>query len=199
MKTRILGSVLVMALMAALPALASSSDLGVFLAFTKPQDAANAWGGGVTSRIRFIELRSTYFESLTASQSKFTCPPFCANGKPKLHYGTIEAGLFYKFNNDENLEHHVFQPYLGAGGGFYLFRQINSTYGSFNNQLGWYGEAGTEINMSGRWGFMVEANYRHVSGTLKGVGLDHPSVTVTREQLQLGGPGVNAGFVWHFF
>jgi hypothetical protein len=196
MKRRILASVIVLLSLSSVAAFAGSSDLGLFLAFTKPKEAANSWGGGLTSRIRFIEIKSTLFENMTVDQSKFSCPPFCANGKPKLRYGSDEAGLFYKFFND-GMQYRPIQPYLGAGGGFYEYHELNNRFGRFNSQWGWYGEAGADLNVTSRWGFMVEVNYRDVKGTLEGVPIGGP-VTTTKAHLQLGGPGVNAGLVWHF-
>jgi hypothetical protein len=197
MKGLILRCALAALLVAALPAFASSSDLGVYGSFTKPKDADNAWGGGATSRIRWFEIKSTYFTSLTASQSKFSCPPFCANGKPRIRYGAVEAGFFYKFNNDR-LQHHLLQPYLGVGAGYYELTQTNRHYGSIGSRFGWYAEGGTDINLTGRFGLMIEVNYRNFEGTLAGASLSNP-IVIQKSKVQLGGPGLNAGIVWHFY
>jgi hypothetical protein len=192
MKTKQLPLALVMAALLAGPACAQNNDFAIYGAFTKPQDADNSWGGGIKERFGFFELRATYFQGITERPSDFPCPPFCSSRKPKIQYVPLEAGLVYKFRQDPTI-----QPYIGAGGGYYFLRRTSSTFGKVNDEAGFYGVVGTDINFSRRVGLMIEGNWRHLRATVKDSSSDVPTL---REgvKLQLGGPGINAGLVWHF-
>jgi hypothetical protein len=178
--------------LAAGPACLHASDFAVYGAYTKPQDADNSWGGGVKLTFGYFEIRSTYFKGINERPSDFPCPPLCSSSKPRIQYVPLEAGLVYKFKQDPTL-----QPYLGAGGGYYFLRRTGSGFGRVNDEAGFYGVVGTDINFSRGFGLMVEANYRRVRATVKDNSSDVP-VLHEGVRLQLGGPGVNAGLVWHF-
>jgi hypothetical protein len=189
-RKRILCSLALLAL-AACPALAYTSDFALYGSYTKPQKADNAFGGGVKLRFGYFEMRSTYFSGLTEHQSDFSCPPFCANSKPRIQFWPLEAGLVYKFEQDQTI-----QPYLGAGAGYYFLHQTHTVFGTLKDEAGFYGVVGTDINFSRNFGLMIEGNYRRVRATVH-ITEGQPALT-EGVKLQLGGPGVNAGFVWHF-
>ena len=183
--------------LAASPLAAMSNDFGVFGSYIKPSDADNSWGGGAKLRFGFIDLRATYFTDLTYRQSNEVCPPFCANTKPKLKFVPLEAGLVYKFDDWGGHERQPVSPFIGGGAGYYLLRGVNEgVFGHFQNEWGWYGVAGTDINFNPNFGLLLEFQYRRVRGTVTG---PNPSdLTFTKTTLQLGGPGGNVGVVWHF-
>jgi opacity protein-like surface antigen len=182
------------ALILTLPAAATTSDFGIFGAFTKPNDADNAWGGGAKVRFGFFELRGTYFTNITARESNNSCPPFCSNDKPRVRFTPLEAGLVYKFN-DEAKE--TLSPFIGGGAGYYLLHESQPQFGRLDNQWGYYGVVGTDVNFTPQIALMLEANYRRVRGTIRGDSIDN--ITLNEgTHLQLGGPGFNAGVVWHF-
>jgi hypothetical protein len=183
---------LALAAVVTVPASAANNDFALYGSYTKPQDADNSWGGGAKLRFGFFEIRSTYFNGIDERRSDFPCPPLCSNSKPRIQFVPLEAGLVYKFRQDPTI-----QPYLGAGGGYYFLRQTNSAFGKLNDEAGFYGVIGTDINFGRNVGLMIEGNYRRVRATVKDNSSDIPTL---REgvRLQLGGPGVNAGIVWHF-
>ena len=186
------------ALMSSPLAAAMSSDFGIFGSYAKPSDADNSFGGGAKVRFAFIDLRGTYYTDLTYKQSNQVCPPFCANGKPKLKFAPLEAGLVFKPSDwTDTQTFQVVSPFIGGGAGYYLLSQVNEdAFGHAKDEWGWYAVGGTDINFTPRFGLLLEFEYRRVRGTVTGP--DVGNLNFTKTTLQLGGPGGNVGVVWHF-
>jgi predicted porin len=197
-RATILCAAVVAVALAASPLAATTSDLSLFGSYTKPDSADNSYGGGAKLRFGFFELRGTYYSDLTYQQSNDSCPPFCANNKPRLHFVPLEAGLVYKFDQWSNGgDFAPIAPFIGGGAGYYLISEVNEdAFGHASNEWGWYGVVGTDINFSRAFGLVVEFQYRRVRGTVNGP--DVGDLTFTHTSLQLGGPTGNVGIVWHF-
>ena len=179
---------------------ANSSSRDVF---NNQNNDSNNYGGGVKLRWSFIEFRASYFDGIETNRLRFQCnEPLCNGNDFKVRMIPLELGLVYKFPAGYGR----FNPYIGAGGGYYLLRGTNnnaastSGNGSFkiDSEVGYYGVLGTDININPKVGINVEGLYRDVRGTVRVDQNDLVEGVSNKVNVQLGGWGVNAGVVFHF-
>jgi len=161
---------------------AAATDFGLFGSYWDTKDAQQGYGAGVKLDFaRYIELRATYFQDVTADTGTARRHDF------KLHATPLDAGLVFKF-----APHEQFTPYIG-GGASYIFLDTNR--GDIDDETGWYAVLGADIKTASGLGFMVEGTYRGVSATVRG---DDPTDITGKTKIDLGGAGINAGLVWSF-
>ena len=184
MKKTVLFAAAVLALIAG-PA--AASDFSVFGSYWDTQDMDEALGGGAKLRLgKYVELRGTYFSDLTADTDPERFD-FEVSAIP------IEAGLRFDFTQGQS-----FTPYVGGGAGYYM---LDTTEGEIDDEVGWYAVLGAEFGgQDSGLGFMAEAIYRQMEGTVTDRPNDFPDPGDVRDDVvfQLDGLGVNAGLVWKF-
>jgi opacity protein-like surface antigen len=182
MKKTILCATAALALLA-VPAMAT--DFGLYGAYWDTKDADQALGVGAKLRVgRFVELRGTYFSDVTADTDPERFD-FEVSAIP------LEAGLRFDFAENE-----AFSPYVGGGVGYYL---LDTSEGDIDDEVGWYALVGTEFaRQPSGLGFMAEAIYRGIEGTVKEDNDGFPDHIHDNVKLNLDGLGVNAGIVWRF-
>jgi hypothetical protein len=174
------------ALVAVSPA-AADNEFGVFGAYHNTQDVNDSFGGGLRTRLGWLDLRASYLNDLTRD----TTPESLDF---ELHAVPLEAGLAFDFMKDS-----AWSPYVGGGFSYFL---LDSDQVDVKDQAGFYAVLGSEFGLRENLNFMVEALYRNMEATVE---RDPNSVRdVSRIDLQneskveLGGLGVNAGISWRF-
>ncbi len=159
-----------------------AGQFGVYGSYWDTKDAQSGYGGGAKVSWGIFELRGTYFNDVTDKRAPDRVDF-------KLHAAPIGAGLKFDLTHDTPVT-----PYIGAGAAYYL---LSTNVGSTQDEVGWYGVAGIDINTPSKVGVNVEAVYHGVRGTVKNLTTDNIHI-VNRTNVDLSGLGVNAGVFWRF-
>lgn len=174
------------ALVAVSPAAADNS-FGVFGAYHNTEDVEDSMGGGLRTRLGWLDLRATFLNDLTRDTSPESLDF-------ELHAVPLEAGLAFDFMQDSR-----FNPYVGGGVSYFL---LDSDDVNVSDQAGFYGVLGSEFGYRENLNFMVEAVYRNMEADVERDpnSLDDvDDITLNEEStVELGGFGLNAGVSWRF-
>lgn len=150
----------------------ADNEWGVFGTYWSPSDGDGTFGGGVKLGIEMVDqvqldIRYSIFSDVLGDG-------------PKLDVDPLEAGLSFSVPTDSD-----FQPYFGAGLGYYLMS------GNADDEVGFYLSGGVEyiLHRSGAdYGetttkLFLEGMYRFVDAS------------IGEEDLDLNGPGVQLGLM----
>lgn len=174
------------ALLAASPAAADNS-FGLFGTFYDTEDVDQSVGGGIRTRLGWLDLRASFLNDLTRDTEPERLDF-------ELQAIPLEAGLAFNF-----LESGAWSPYAGGGASYMM---LDSDEVEIDDEVGFYGVLGSDFGMRDNLNFMVEAIYRNMEAKVDRdprnlSGID--DVTLEEEStVELGGFGVNAGVSWRF-
>lgn len=174
------------ALLAASPAAADNS-FGLFGTFYDTEDVDSSAGGGIRTRLGWLDLRASFLNDLTRDTSPERLDF-------ELQAVPLEAGLAFNF-----MENGAWSPY--AGGGF-SYMMLDSDEVEIKDEAGFYAVLGSDFGMRENLNFMVEAIYRNMEARVDRdprnlSGID--DITLEEEStVELGGLGINAGLSWRF-
>jgi hypothetical protein len=179
---------------------ATAMDFALLGSYWDTDAAGDAAGGGFVLGFPFndvvaVELRGTYYEELTDDplENAFDSddPVFQEQGIQVL---PVEAGLRFSFSDE-----YRFRPYIGGGASYFL---LDSDFGNFSDELGYYAVVGASFGGSDAGSLFVEATWRKATATIELDpedldDIDDLDVDETAD-LDLDGVGVNFGWRWNF-
>ena len=87
-----------------------------------------------------------------------------------------------------------FNPYVGAGVGYYL---LDTDRFEVDDEVGFYGVIGGEFGDPDGLSFMVEGMYRNIEAEVRDDDIDD-DIEFDDVDFDLSGPVLNAGIVWRF-
>lgn len=183
-----------------------AGDFAIFGSYLDTEDLEETVGGGLKFGFPLgmealeLELRATYLPDLTEDFESFVEDP---GEDPVVFENDVEAipldvGLKYTFTPRGNLN-----PYVAGGGTYFL---LDAERGEIDDEVGYYLAGGLEwYRRAANWGWFAEAMWRDVEGTVErdpddlgDVGDIGEIEDLLREELDVGGFGVNAGLVWRW-
>ena len=174
------------ALVAVSPAAADNS-FGVFGAYHNTEDVDESTGGGLRTRLGWLDLRASFLNDLTRDTSPESLDF-------ELQAVPLEAGVAFDFMDDAR-----WNPYVGGGLSYFL---LDSDTVEIDDQAGFYGVLGSEFGMRENLNLMVEAVYRNMEADVERDPDnfdDIDDITLEDEStVELGGLGVNVGVSWRF-
>ncbi len=188
-KTRQLLPILLLAGLLASPALAT--DFGLYGSYWDTDALNSTAGGGVkigfgSGLVRF-EVRGSHFPDLSENVNQLIDD---GTGRFKVRATVPEAGITLNFAPDR-----VFQPYVGAGGSYYI---LDTNQFEIDDEIGWYGLAGFHVGRAdGGPAFFAEAMYRKVDATIANDDASNPDIN-GKVDFDLSGVAVNAGILFRF-
>lgn len=185
----------ILAVLALAAAPAGAANFSVYGSMWDAKDVDNVGGGGAglawpLGEMLDIEARASYYEELQSEPFDDYLfegdTPFEQSGLKVL---PLEVGTRFNFNRDEGKVH----PYLGAGLGYYA---LDSDVGNLDDEVGFYGSAGSSFGNGAGVEFFAEFNYRFVEGTVSDFGdLDDDGFD-DEFDIDLGGPLGSVGVLW---
>lgn len=189
-------ALLALALTALFAGSASAGSIAIYPTWWNTNDADAVGGLGVNFAWPIgksavdIEARLSYYEELTNEplDDFFSGNSPLATGLKVL---PLEVGARFNFARDSAFWH----PWLGAGAAYF---SLDSDSGNIDDELGFYATFGSTFGDGKGADFYTDLSYRFVQGEvsdfgdLNGDGLDDSF------DVDLGGPVVNVGVVWHW-
>ncbi len=174
------------ALLAASPAAADNS-FGLFGTFYDTEDVDSSAGGGIRTRLGWLDLRASFLNDLTRDTSPERLDF-------ELQAVPLEAGVAFNF-----MENGAWSPYAGGGVSYMM---LDSDEVEIDDEAGFYAVAGQRLRHA-------RQPQLHGRGDLPqhgGAGGPRPrnlseidDITLEEESaVELGGLGVNAGLSWRF-
>ena len=168
--------------------MASAAGLGLYASYWDADEATDEVGFGAKLQIPgsgqlSYEVRGGMFnfeeenDALGLSASLDAVP--------------IEAGIVVKLGGSDS-----FSPYIGGGGGYYVFSDLEFSDGVITESydtdpgIGFYGVAGIEISLAGNMTLFAEAKYTSVEFDASDVIVAGNDVTY-----DMSGMGANAGLL----
>ena len=177
---------LFIALVAVSP-VAADNSFGVFGAYHDTEDVDQSTGGGLRTRLGWLDLRASFLNDLTRDTSPESLDF-------ELQAVPLEAGIAFDLMDDAR-----WNPYVGGGLSYFM---LDSNDVEINDEAGFYAVVGSEFGMRENLNFMVEAMYRDMEATVErdpNSVRDVSNIELENEStVELGGFGINAGVSWRF-
>jgi hypothetical protein len=184
-------------LLAVVPA--AASDLAIFGSYWQPSDFEDTAGGGLRftfgSGVVQFELRGTYYPDLTEDLNDLLDTDDDDLEDFELKAIPAEAGIVFNFAPGSSVS-----PYIGGGATYYI---LDSNIGEIDDEAGFYVKGGLQAGGGGGGvGFLVEALYRNVEGSVKFDPQDFGDIDDVdfddEFDLDLSGFAANVGVVFRF-
>ena len=197
MRRIIFGSILTLLAFAAGPA--AASDLSLFGSYWQPSDFDDTAGGGL--RVGFgggavqFELRGSYYPDITEDLNDLLDTDDDDLEDFELKAIPAEAGIVFNFAQGSSVS-----PYIGGGATYFI---LDTNVGEVDDEAGFYVVGGLRAGGAGGGvGFVAEAMYRNVEGSVKFDPQDFDDIDdVDFEDefnLDLSGFAANVGIVFRF-
>ena len=190
-------SILTLLTLAAGPA--AASDLALFGSYWQPSDFDDTAGGGLRLRLGGgavqLELRGTYYPDITEDLNDLLDTDDSGLDDFELKAIPAEAGIIFHFAQGSNVS-----PYIGGGATYYL---LDTNIGEVKDEAGFYVTGGIRVGGdNGGVGFLAEALYRNVEGSVKFDPDDFDDIDDVdfddEFDLDLSGFAANIGVVFRF-
>lgn len=196
---RRIGLISILTLLAFTAGPAAASDLSLYGSYWQPSDFDDTAGGGL--RLGFgdgvvqFELRGTYYPDITEDLNDLLDTDDDELDDFELKAIPAEAGIVFNFAQGSNVS-----PYIGGGATYYL---LDTNVGEVDDEAGFYVVGGIRAGgADGGVGFLAEAMYRNVEGSVKFDPQDFEDIDdVDFEDefdLDLSGFAANIGIVFRF-
>jgi hypothetical protein len=179
---------------------AAASELALFGSYWQPSEFDDTVGGGLLfgfgSGVVQFELRGTYYPDITEDLNDLLDSDDDFLDNFELKAIPAEAGILFNFAPGSNVS-----PYLGGGATYYI---LDSNIGEVDDEVGFYVKGGLRVGGAGGGsvGFLAEALYRNVEGSVKFDPQDLGDIDdVDFEDdfdLDLSGFAANVGIVFRF-
>lgn len=179
---RVLLMTMALLVVAGSPAWAGS--FSVFGAGWDTKDADQAMGGGLRTRLGWLDLRATYFADVTADTEP-------EHRDFEIRAIPLEVGVAFPLGPQDA----PFAPYVGGGAGYYMLDVDN---GEIDDEAGWYGVIGSDFGDAVGPRFNLEVMYRRMEATVTDErDINDPDI-ISDVDFDLSGFAVNAGVSWTF-
>jgi hypothetical protein len=169
---------------------AAAGDLGIFGSYWDTDELGETAGGGIRwafgDGVFRFELRGAYFPDLSEDFDQLIEDNDLETGTFEVEAIVPEAGFTFNLAPESR-----FQPYLGAGGSYYL---LDTNVFELDDEYGYYGLFGFQVGGGGDGpAFFAEGLYRWVDGTVEGGDLIEDDF-----EIDLEGYAINAGVLFRF-
>ncbi|MDF3130768.1 hypothetical protein P0Y35_16275 [Kiritimatiellaeota bacterium B1221] len=131
----------------------SAQGLGVYGSYWDPNEGGDVMGIGLHLRggeeLLYYEIRATYFEDISEDTGRET---------NDFEVIPVDIGL--------GLQHDITERVNLYGGGGLSYYFLDSQIGSFDDEVGYYFQVGSNLELNESFGLFAEAVFRRVEGTV---------------------------------